>query len=214
MTPWLVAALAAVVSGAVAALLTPQVAGPTVEAGPHLRAFRHVPLAVLGGLGAAVMAASWAEATAFALLAVSAAFLVVIDLAEYRLPDAIVLPTYPLFFGALALAAAVENDWSRLGRAAAAGGVLLVSYFILAWLNPAGLGLGDVKLAGLLGSFLGWFGWPQVLIGTLAAFVLAAAVSLVLLALRKVTRKSEIPFGPWMIAGAVFGAAWQPLVLG
>ncbi|WP_447925466.1 prepilin peptidase [Georgenia muralis] len=214
MTVWLLAALVAILAGVVATLLTPRFAGPTVEAGPHLRAYRHVPIAVLGGMGATHAAASWAETAAFAVLAVSAAFLVVIDLAEYRLPDAIVVPTYPLFFGALTLAAALENDWSRLGRAAAAGGVLLVSYFLLAWINPTGLGLGDVKLAGLLGGFLGWFGWPQVLMGTLAAFALVAAVSLILLALRRVGRKSEIPFGPWMIAGAAVGAAWQPLVLG
>ncbi|WP_341360803.1 A24 family peptidase [Georgenia sp. M64] len=167
----------------------------------------------MGGFGAALASTTAAEAVAFSILAVSAAFLVVIDLAEYRLPDAIILPTYPLFYGALALAAAIENDWSRLGRAAAAGGVLLVGYFVLAWINPAGLGLGDVKLAGLLGGFLGWFGWPQVLMGTLTAFVLAATVSLILLTLRRVGRKSEIPFGPWMIAGAAVGAAWQPLVL-
>ncbi|WP_246006126.1 prepilin peptidase [Georgenia muralis] len=171
-------------------------------------------LAAVCGAGAALAGRTWAETLAFAILGLAAAFLVVIDFAEYRLPDAIVLPTYPLFFGALTLAAALENDWSRLGRAAAAGGLLLVSYFILAWINPAGLGLGDVKLAGLLGGFLGWFGWPQVLMGTLAAFALVAVVSLILLALRRVGRKSEIPFGPWMIAGAAVGAAWQPLVLG
>ena len=198
-------------------------AGAAAALSPHggRRARVHMPrvgwpllLAAVGGACAGLLASRWAETLALAILAVATAFLVVIDLAEYRLPDAIVLPTYPLFFGALALAAGLENDWSRLGRAAAAGGVLLVSYFILAWINPAGLGLGDVKLAGLLGGFLGWFGWPQVLMGTLAAFVLAAAVSLVLLALRRVGRKSEIPFGPWMIAGAAVGAAWQPLVLG
>ena len=197
--------------------------GAAAALSPHVgrRALVHMPglgwhllLAAAAGAGAGLLARTWAETLALAILGVAAAFLLVIDLAEYRLPDAIVLPTYPLFFGALTLAAALENDWSRLGRAAAAGGVLLVSYFILAWINPAGLGLGDVKLAGLLGGFLGWFGWPQVLMGTLAAFALAAAVSLALLALRKVTRKSEIPFGPWMIAGAAVGAAWQPLVLG
>ena len=75
-------------------------------------------------------------------------------------------------------------------------------------INPSGLGLGDVKLAGVLGAFLGWLGWPAVLVGTVAAFVINAAVALVLLAARQVGTKSGIAFGPAMVAGAVVGAAY------
>ncbi len=87
-------------------------------------------------------------------------------------------------------------------------------YLVLALINPSGLGLGDVKLAGLLGAFLGWLGWQQVLLGTLAAFVCSAVVALALLATRRATKKTEFPFGPWMIVGAVIGAAAGPALMG
>ena len=165
-------------------------------------------LAGLGGAGACALANGRAELVAFALLALACALLVVIDLAVYRLPDVIVGPMYPILLVALTVQAAVDGDWSRLGRAAAAGAVLALGYFVLALLVPSGLGLGDVKLAGLLGAFLGWAGWPNVFVGTLAAFSLNGIVAVVLLLSRHATRKSATAFGPWMVAGAAIGALW------
>ena len=117
---------------------------------------------------------------------------------------------YPILLGALTVQAAVDGDWSRLGRAAAGGAVLAVGYLVLALLVPTGLGLGDVKLAGLLGAFLGWAGWPNVFVGTLAAFALNAVLVAVLLLSRRITRKGATAFGPWMVAGAAIGAFWAP----
>ena len=55
---------------------------------------------------------------------------------------------------------------------------------------------------------LGWWSWDAVLWGTLAGFVLSAVVSLVLLALRRASLRTALPFGPFMLAGAwlVIGA--------
>lgn len=83
---------------------------------------------------------------------------------------------------------------------------------MLALITPSGLGLGDVKLSGLLGAFLGWLGWSHLLLGSLAAFVLAGVFGLVLLAVRKGDGGTAFPFGPWMVAGAVIGAAWGPQI--
>ncbi|MEJ7771781.1 MAG: A24 family peptidase [Geodermatophilaceae bacterium] len=177
-----------------------------------LRFGLHVVLAGSGGAGAAMLARSAAELVGFSVLALACSLLVVIDIAAYRLPDIIVVPTYPLLFVALTVAAAVEDDWGRLGRAAGAAAILAVTYLILALITPSGLGLGDVKLSGLLGAFLGWLGWSHVLLGTLAAFVLSAVVALVLLILTKADRSSDFPFGPWMVAGAVLGAIFGPQV--
>jgi leader peptidase (prepilin peptidase)/N-methyltransferase len=75
---------------------------------------------------------------------------------------------------------------------------------------PGGMGFGDVKLAGVLGLFLGFLGWPELVVGTFSAFVLGGLFSIALLLTRRATRKSGIPFGPWMLAGAwcgiLFGA--------
>ena len=88
--------------------------------------------------------------------------------------------------------------------------MLFALYFLLMVVSPGGggLGFGDVKLAIVLGMLLGWVGWGPVIVSVMAAFVLGGLVSVVLLALRRVSRQSSIAFGPAMIAGA-----WVALVL-
>lgn len=200
--------LTALVCGGAAAALGPWMRRLDESESRWLRSGVHVVLAAAGGAAAAVLATSWAELVTFAALAVGCGLLIAIDLAVFRLPDAIVGPLYPVVFVGLAVAASMSGDWGALGRAAAAGAALLAFYFILALINPSGLGLGDVKLSGVLGAFLGWLGWPAVLAGTLAAFVINAAVALLLLAARRVDAKSGIAFGPAMVIGAALGAAY------
>jgi leader peptidase (prepilin peptidase)/N-methyltransferase len=76
----------------------------------------------------------------------------------------------------------------------------------MALLAPAGLGMGDVKLAGLLGLYLGWLGWPVVLLGFLLGFAVQALVGLVLLAARRAGRHTELPFGPALLGGSLAAA--------
>ncbi len=105
-----------------------------------------------------------------------------------------------------------EADWGALVRALVAGAAMFVVYFLLLVVYPAGMGFGDVKLAGVLGMYLGWFGWASLVVGWFAAFVLGGVFSIGLLVLRRAGRRSGIPFGPWMILGAVVGIVWgQPL---
>jgi leader peptidase (prepilin peptidase)/N-methyltransferase len=203
-------ALTAIITSAAAAALTPWLQTLTGSRSRWLSRVVHVPLAGVLAAGAAALAMHEVELAAFAVLALACASLVLCDLAVYRLPDRIVGPMYPILFVGLVIAAAVLGDWSRLGRASLAALVMAISYFALAWLSPSGLSLGDVKFSGLLGAFLGWLGWPHVLLGTLAGFALGAVVSLSLLATRLAGRKSDYPFGPWMVAGAAVGAVWGP----
>jgi leader peptidase (prepilin peptidase)/N-methyltransferase len=81
----------------------------------------------------------------------------------------------------------------------------LLLYAILAFAYRGGMGLGDVKLAGVLGLFLGYLGWAPLVVGAFAAFLLGGLFSIVLLVLRRANRKSGIPFGPWMLGGAWVG---------
>ena len=170
----------------------------------------HVILAALGGFGATAIAQNWAEVLTFGLLAVGAALLFTIDLAEERLPNAITYPLYPILLLGLATSAWMSGDWARLGRAALAGLIVFALYFALAMVGP--LYLGDVMLSGLTGGFLGWFGWAQVMLGVFAGFLIHALIGLVLIALKRATRKTELAFGPWMILGAVIGASFGPAV--
>ena len=105
----------------------------------------------------------WAVAVAGAYLTLVGTVLTVIDWRTHRLPDRIVLAGTVGVLLMLVAAAATGDAWPVLGRAVAAALVSLVGYFVLALLRSGGLGLGDVKLGGLLGLWLGWFGWPHVL---------------------------------------------------
>lgn len=72
-------------------------------------------------------------------------------------------------------------------------------------INPAGMGFGDVKLALTAGAVLGWYGWPTLMLGTFAGFLLGALYGGALLVARRADRKTAIPFGPFLIAGAFLG---------
>jgi leader peptidase (prepilin peptidase) / N-methyltransferase len=141
----------------------------------------------------------------FLYLAAISVALGLIDLDTHRLPDAIVLPGYVVAAALFAVAGLITGDYSALLRAAVGMASLWTAYLLMALAYPGGMGLGDVKLAGLLGMFLGWTGWGALAVGAFAAFLLGGLYSLVLLAAGKASRKSGIPFGPWMLLGAWAG---------
>lgn len=138
------------------------------------------------------------------LAAISIA-LAAIDLDTRRLPNAIVLPAYPVLAVLLVLASALHGDWWALARAGIGGVALWVLYFLVMVAKPGGMGFGDVKLAGLLGGVLGWFGWGSLVVGAFAAFLVGGLFSVVLMLAGRAGRKSAIPFGPWMLLGAWIG---------
>ncbi len=157
---------------------------------------------------------------AYLYLTSVAVTLAVIDLDVRRLPNRIVLPSYLVGAVLLVGASAAGGDWPAVLRSLVAMAVLFAGYFALAWLYPGGLGFGDVKLAGLLGLYLGWLGWAAVWLGTFAGFLLGGLAAAVLLAARRAGRRDAIPFGPAMLAGALFAvlaaspvAAWYPALL-
>jgi leader peptidase (prepilin peptidase)/N-methyltransferase len=151
---------------------------------------------------------SW-ELPAYLYLAAVAVALAAIDLDVMRLPNKIVLPSYAVAPLLLLPAVIAEHNWPAAARGLAAAALLYAGYWILGAL-PKGMGGGDVKLAPLLGFYLGWLGWSSVLIGAFAGFLLGGVVGVALLTARAATRKSRIAFGPFMLAGvflAVFAAA-------
>ena len=164
--------------------------------------------AVLFAAAAVATGWSWTLPVVLYLVAVGVA-LTLIDIDVRRLPDAIVLPSYPVVAALLVLAAwnpGGASDWPALGRAAVGGAAMLTVYLVTFLAYPAGMGLGDVKLSGVLGMFLGFTGWGALVVGWFAAYVLGAAVGVALMASGRATRRSGIPFGPWMILGALVGA--------
>jgi leader peptidase (prepilin peptidase) / N-methyltransferase len=164
------------------------------------------------GAVAAWTGLSWVLPALLYFAAISVA-LTLIDLEHHRLPDAIVLPSYPVAAGLLALASIATGDYERLVRAGVAGVVLFAFYFLLLMIYPSGMGFGDVKLAGVLGLYLGWFGWSQVVVGAFLGFFLGGVIGITLMLAGRANRKSMIPFGPFMVAGAWIGlVAGEPAV--
>ena len=152
------------------------------------------------------------QLVAYAYLAVVSIALALIDIDVHRLPNVIVLPGYAVGAVLLGAAALLNGDLVALGRLAVGPGILFALYLVLALISPRGMGLGDVKLAGVLGLFLGYLGWGQLLVGAAAGFVLGGLFAVVLIVLRRAGRGSGIPFGPWMLAGAWVGiVAGQPI---
>jgi leader peptidase (prepilin peptidase)/N-methyltransferase len=135
--------------------------------------------------------------------------LVVTDFDEKLIPNRVLFPGTAISAALLAAGAAVEGRLPDLGRglAVAAGYVGLL--FLVAVLARGGFGLGDVKLAALLGLFLGFWGWFVFARGLLLIGLFGGIPALVLIALRRAGRKDEFPYGPAMVFGA-----WAALAIG
>ncbi len=160
-----------------------------------------VATGTLTALAAWRFGAAW-ELPAYLYFAAVSVPLALIDLRTLRLPNALTLSAYPIVAVLLLLPALLADGWSSYARALLAGASVLALFVVLHLVNPAGMGLGDVKLAGPMGAMLGWVSWQAVLTGVVIGFVLAAAVGIALIVARRADRKSALPFGPFMLAGS------------
>lgn len=149
----------------------------------------------------------WALPAFLYLVAVGVA-LGAIDLDHHRLPDALTLPSYVVAGAMLLLPAAADGLWGDYLRAWLGAAVLYAFYFLLVVVYPKGMGFGDVKLAGVLGLYLGWLGWGVLVVGGFLGFLLGALVGGTLMAVRRAGRKTKIPFGPFMLVGALLAILW------
>lgn len=125
-----------------------------------------------------------------------------VDLRERIIPNELVLFGLVAWLPAMLLFPYDGKTWlSALGGGAAA----FVFFYLLAVLVPGGMGMGDVKLALVMGLFLG-AGW--VAMALMLSFILGGVVSGVLLATRKIGRRGHIPFGPFLAAGGLITVLW------
>ena len=150
---------------------------------------------------------------AFLYLAAVSIALALIDLDTHTLPNRIVIPSY--FVGAilLGITAIMNGNYSGIFRALAGMCLLGLFYFALALIYPGGMGMGDVKFAGVLGLFLGYLGWDVLLVGAFSAFVLGGFFALALIVFRRANRTSGIPFAPWMLTGAWVGVFFSTTIV-
>jgi leader peptidase (prepilin peptidase)/N-methyltransferase len=211
--PWWAITLLAVLGAGVGAWLTRVLADATYRRPEE----RHQPLprhpwwlviAVAGAWASLTFRiggqAQWSLLPAYLYLGAVGSALTLIDIDVHRLPDLIVLPSYPIVLVLLLVPTVVTGQWGALLRAVLAGLALFVGYLVLALVSPGGggLGLGDVKLAGVLGLALGWLGWGLALVSVFAAFLIGGVMALILLLAGRASRSSHVAFGPSMILGA------------
>jgi leader peptidase (prepilin peptidase)/N-methyltransferase len=153
---------------------------------------------------AAVTAAVWVTSSStlnflsgalFALLMLAIFF---IDLEHQIVPNAL---SYPGVLLGLLLAVPQGRFVDALFASAGAGAFFL----LIAIISGGGMGGGDIKLAAMMGAFLGW---PRIAVALLFAFVMGAAAGVLLIALRRRSRKDPIPFGPALAVGGVIALLW------
>ncbi|MEU8525040.1 MULTISPECIES: prepilin peptidase [Streptomyces] len=177
-----------------------------------LRTTPAIPLVTAAACAALAAATGFRpELAVWLLCAPFAVLLATVDARVHRLPDHLTLPlalAAPLLLGAAALAPEAAGSFAH----ALLGGLVLgAAYFLLFIINPNGMGFGDVKLALSLGVLLGWYGWGILFAGAFAGFLFGGVYGLGLVLLRKANRKSAIPFGPFMIGGALLGVLFGAL---
>lgn len=171
------------------------------------------------------VAASWAaslivfgptiQAARFAVFCWLLIGLLVTDIETYTLPDAL---TFPGIAAGLAFSAAVAPTSHRLAATAHAAiaacifAGLFLAIRILYWLirRSEGMGLGDIKLIALIGSFLLI---SHTAVALFAAVLTASLFSLSLVALRKANDRTRIPFGAFLAAGGLLSAFYGTRIL-
>ncbi|WP_443098659.1 prepilin peptidase [Streptomyces pacificus] len=145
------------------------------------------------------------ELAVWLLLVPFAVLLALVDRNVHRLPDQLTLPlaaAAAVLLGGAAVLPGAGGSWTT---ALLGGPVLGAGYLVLFLVNPNGMGFGDVKLALSLGVALGWYGWQVLFVGAFAGFLLGAVYGLGLVLLRGAGRRTAIPFGPFMVSGALLG---------
>ena len=158
----------------------------------------------LGVLVLWALGPGWAALRAFVLglILIAVTF---IDLETQLIPDRV---TVPGIVAGLALSLVPSPRglaWAVIG-ALVAGGIFYVIAVVSAMLlGQEAMGGGDVKLAAMLGAFLGW---PHVLVAIFLAVMAGGVGAVVLLVLRRKGRRDEVPFGPYLALGGLLAVIW------
>jgi leader peptidase (prepilin peptidase)/N-methyltransferase len=127
-----------------------------------------------------------------------------IDLEHRLLPDRVVFPALAVGAAGLTIAAVAGGYPDALVHAAIGAAIFGGFLFVVAFVNPAGMGGGDVKLAFLLGMFLGYLdGWGVVMVGMFLSFVLGGVIGLIAMLVSGGGRKMQVPFGPFLVLGTM-----------
>ena len=137
----------------------------------------------------------------------------VIDAERQIIPNYIVYPTIFASIPLLALAALLQSEWDRFGHSLLGATLAWLALLAIHLVSPAGMGFGDVRLAFVLGLFLGWISLSHVLVGLFLGVALIAVIGVVLALVRLKSLQEHIAFGPFLAVGSTIAVfAGQPLI--
>lgn len=166
--------------------------------------------ALAGAVVAGELGWSWALLPWLPVLPVLVA-LSLVDWFTRLLPTWVIAPTYGVVVVLILAAWALGHPSDDVLRAGWGWLVYGLFFFVLWFIYSSGLGYGDVRLSGILGLLLGLLGWGELLTGMYAGFLLGGVIGAGLAAAKVVERRG-VPFGPFMVLGAVL-AVWLGPVL-
>jgi leader peptidase (prepilin peptidase)/N-methyltransferase len=173
--------------------------------------------AALFGVMAHHFGLSW-EAVAFSVLMAGLVALSWIDLHTKRLPREITYTVAVIGFPLLCVAALVAHEPRRIFTALLGAGIALAVMALIYALSRGGMGDGDVRLAPLLGLYLGYLNPGLAPVGLFFGFLIGAFVGIAVMVAGHADRRTALPFGPFMALGAVLaifiGQRYIDLVLG
>ena len=159
-------------------------------------------VALVEAAAAARLGPHWRLGPAFVFFAGLAA-LALCDARYLLLPRRIQYPLVALTAAAEVVAALASHEPHRLVTAALCGAIAFGAFFVMNLISPRAMAFGDVRLAGAIGLFAGWYSPRRAVVAFVVATVLAALVSLALLATRRASLRTALPFGVFLAAGTV-----------
>lgn len=137
----------------------------------------------------------------------------IIDIKTMRLPTVLIYPTFIFSVVLLSASAWFLGDLSKIAWMLIGGAGSFIVYFIIWFLFPKGFGFGDVRLILLTGSILGWFSLGHAVLGLILPFIILSIVALPLMITKILTRKTKVPLGPWIIAGAIISILFGDIII-
>ena len=125
----------------------------------------------------------------------------IIDIKQLRIPNKNLAITSFLVLITMAIMTLITGNLKPLLFAILGSLISLLLFLFVHAINPGGLGMGDVKFAGLLGLTMSWLAFPGALRGFLFAFAATTTFALMAMIFKGVKKKTLIPFAPFMVLG-------------